>query len=225
VPEEVVKAGRLNAGLRCYELLRAHPLRAHVPVIMLTVLRIVCPAGAEYVPKEERERLAITARNLMAYLALLEGRRPATSPRPKLFISYCREDRQSLDEIKRAIVPASLRDPIDVWEDALIKSGLWRPQIERHMRTASGVLFLVTLDFCASSFIRDTELKYFLEAYRDRGTKIMWVNVGASAVQLTPLIDFQCLNDPDRPLRKLSKPDREATLVDIAAKIVAELRE
>jgi CheY-like chemotaxis protein len=69
-PEELVKAGRLNAGLRCYELLRDHPLRSHIPVIMLTVLSIVCPAGAECVPKFERGRLAITARNLLGRNAL-----------------------------------------------------------------------------------------------------------------------------------------------------------
>jgi CheY-like chemotaxis protein len=163
--------------------------------------------------------------SLASYLARLEGRRPAASPRPKLFISYCHEDRQLLEEIKCAIVQASLRDPIDMWEDTLLKSDEWKPQIDRHMRTARGALFLVTMTFCASSFIRDIELKYFLEAHRDRGTKIMWVAVGASSVQITPLTEFQCLNDPDRPLRELIKPKRDKVLVKIAEKIVAELRE
>jgi hypothetical protein len=160
---------------------------------------------------------------LEAYRSRVEGRRRALV-RPKLFISYCHEDRQDLEMVKRAIRQASRADPIDVWEDALLTSGEWKPQIEKHMSAATAALFLVTMDFCASDFIQDTELKYFLEAYRRRGTKIMWIAVGASSVKKTQRIDFQCLNKPERPLRKLDKGTRETVLVEIAEKIAFELR-
>jgi CheY-like chemotaxis protein len=64
-PEELAKAGRSNAGLRCYELLRADPGRSHIPVIMLTILSIACPVGAECVHKNDRQRLGTIARNLL----------------------------------------------------------------------------------------------------------------------------------------------------------------
>lgn len=65
-PEELVKAGRFNAGLRCYELLRAHPARSHIPVIMLTIISIACPVGAECIHKTERQRLGTVAKDLLS---------------------------------------------------------------------------------------------------------------------------------------------------------------
>jgi CheY-like chemotaxis protein len=64
-PEEVANAGPWNAGLRCYELLRARPECSHIPVIILTIAAIACPAGAEYVSKTDRSLLAAKAHNLL----------------------------------------------------------------------------------------------------------------------------------------------------------------
>ncbi len=69
-PEEVAKAGRLDAGLRCYELLRAHPGRSHIPVIILTILSIERPAGAEYLHKVHRQTLGKVARDLLGRSAV-----------------------------------------------------------------------------------------------------------------------------------------------------------
>lgn len=160
---------------------------------------------------------------LEAYGRRVEGKAHVLV-QPKLFISYCHEDRQDLEMVKKAIRQASRADPIDLFEDALLTSGEWKPQIEKHMSTTTGALFLVTMDFCASDFIQNIELKYFLEAYRKVGIKIMWIAVGASSVKKTQLINFQCLNKPERPLRKLDKGTRETVLVQIAEKIVSELR-
>jgi CheY-like chemotaxis protein len=73
-PEELAKAGRLNAGLRCYELLRAHPGRSHIPVIMLTILSIACPVGAECVHKNDRRHLGTIARDFLGRRAAGESR-------------------------------------------------------------------------------------------------------------------------------------------------------
>ncbi len=159
---------------------------------------------------------------LEAYRSRVEGEK---SVRPKLFISYCRGDRDDLERVKKAIRQASRKDPIDVWEDALLTSGEWKPQIEKQMSTATGALFLVTFDFCDSDFIQDVELESFLEAHKRRGVKIMWIAVGASFVDKTPLWNFQCLNKPARPLRSLDRHHRESVLVEIGNKIVHELRQ
>jgi CheY-like chemotaxis protein len=67
-PEDVERSGRDDAGLRCYELLRAHPSRSHIPVILLTGRErelVACPEGVRLLAKLDRKSLGELARSLM----------------------------------------------------------------------------------------------------------------------------------------------------------------
>jgi hypothetical protein len=82
-------------------------------------------------------------------------------------------------------------------------------------------ILLVTHHFVASDFIMNYELPKLLEA-RQEGLTIVWIAVGASLYEETPLNDLQAVNDPSRPLDSLLEPALMPELVRIA-KIIKQL--
>lgn len=128
----------------------------------------------------------------------------AIRPRKVLFISYCHVDHQWLERIGKWLKPLERDGLIECWDDRRIKAGtLWRDEIAQSIGTARAALLLVTQDFLSSDFIYGEELPPLLEAAAQRGLTVLWVAVGQSTVDDSPLGAYQCLNDPARPLEEL----------------------
>ena len=86
-------------------------------------------------------------------------------------------------------------------------------------------MLLVTQEFFDSKFISNVELKHFVEESRKKNVVIFWVAVGYTAYEETPLVDIQCANLPDSPLKSLSEAEQERTIVEICRKIKAAFRQ
>jgi hypothetical protein len=100
----------------------------------------------------------------------------------------------------------------EVWDDTRIDPGeKWRQEIEKAIRHTRVAVLVLTADFLASKFIRDAELPLLLEAAEADGAKILCIygsDVHLSGIAKR-LLQYQFVNEPDRPLQTLHKTARE----------------
>jgi len=140
--------------------------------------------------------------------------------RKTVFVSYAREDRRWANELLTFLAPWIREKRVNLWDDSRIQPGAsWRAEIESAIEEAAVAVLLVSKAFFASDFISEYELPILVERARTRQMRLAWVAVGYSAVEATPLWQFQAVNDPSRPLEALSVPQRNKAMVDIAKKI------
>jgi hypothetical protein len=146
----------------------------------------------------------------------------AAAPKPRIFVSYSHKDSRWLDDFVVMLKPGLKAEQMLLWSDQRIGVGArWLEEIEEAMRLASVAVFLVSADFIASRFIEEVELPTLLAAAEQRGLKIFWIAVRPCLYGESRLSDYQCANDPSKPLSQLTKAKREKAIADISSEILA----
>ncbi len=145
-----------------------------------------------------------------------------SSNQKQVFVSYSHKDKRWLDIVLLNLTTYE-RDSgltFKVWSDKDIQPGqLWREEIESALMRSSLAVLLVTQNFLASDFIARKELQPLLALAQKDGVQILWVAVSHSTVEDTVIASYQSLNNPDKPLDRLQKPQRNQELTRIAKKI------
>jgi len=123
----------------------------------------------------------------------------------RVFISYSHDDKQYCDNIKKYLGQlAQCGHGIDVWADHEIKAGEeWDESIEKNLKQADIILFLVSVHFINSSYIRDNELAVGYERREGGSAEIIPVLVSDCMWKKTGLVKFQAL--PIDPSDKRTK--------------------
>jgi internalin A len=86
------------------------------------------------------------------------------------------------------------------------------------LASAKAAVLLVTPDYLESSFIKNDELPPLLEASKNGGCQIFWINVADSVVLKTSLGKYQALyNKP--ALNTLTKAARGTVLSELADRL------
>jgi hypothetical protein len=119
----------------------------------------------------------------------------------------------------------AIADRVDVWNDSQINAGeSWDHEIARAIAAADVAILLVSADYLASRFIAKAELPKLLESARSGRTLIMpvmlspaWLDPG------NPLLNFQFVNSPSRPLTTLKQPEQDKVFVEVARAIQRRL--
>jgi predicted acylesterase/phospholipase RssA len=143
--------------------------------------------------------------------------------RNQVFISYCHDDREWLEELQVHLSAFQRFTGLKVWDDTNIKPGdEWDLEIRKALIATKVAVFLVTPEFLASEFIQEREMKYFLDISKAEKVPILWVAVKPSAYRNTPLNAIQCANDPEQPLSTLEDTDNE--WVKICTAIAAQMK-
>ena len=124
----------------------------------------------------------------------------------KVFISYSHEDKQFCDNIKKYLNQlAQCGHRIDVWADHEIKAGEdWDEAIEENLRKADIILFLLSVNFINSGYIKKNELAVGYERRQGGFAEIIPVLVSDCMWEKTGLAKFQAL--PIDPRNKRAKP-------------------
>jgi hypothetical protein len=133
---------------------------------------------------------------------------------PKIFISYSHKDGRWLDEFQTHLTPSVRGALIDTWADTRLAAGTkWKDEIQKALAEADIGVLLVTPDFLASDFIAKHELPPLLAK-----PKTFWIAVSASNYEVTEIAQYQCANDPARPLDRQTRANCNAEWVKLCKK-------
>ena len=147
----------------------------------------------------------------------------------KIFISYSREDKGWMPEIRKHLKVLNYEnDNLDVWDDSRIEAGQdWKVEIEKSLAECQIAILLISTDFLASDFIRKNELPPILSAATDKGIVVLPLIVGHSRfLNIPSLSKYHAINEPLNPLSDLSKGEVTKVLVkmtDQIASIIAKI--
>lgn len=98
----------------------------------------------------------------------------------------------------------------------------WKIEIENALKRARAAILLVSADFLASGFIVDNELPLLLKRAELEGTRIIPVIVKPCRFDRDKNLSmFQSINDPSKPIIKLSSAEREKIYDRISNEIEA----
>lgn len=143
-----------------------------------------------------------------------------SNPRKKVFISYSHQDKKYLEELHTHLQPYVREGTVDIWDDTKLKPGSnWREEIRQAIASAKIAVLLVSANFLASEFIANNELPPLLAAAKEEGATILIVILSRCAFGATKLAQFQAINDPSRPLRKMNPGERDEVWVKAAERI------
>lgn len=139
-----------------------------------------------------------------------------SSERDLVFFSYSHKDAEWLDRLQTMLTPLVRGRKLSTWSDKEIGAGqTWRGELDSAVQRAKVAVLLVSANFLASDFIANNELPPLLEAADKKGTKIVWIPVGACLYRETELEKYQAAHDPNKPLEGLSEAERNQALVKI----------
>lgn len=140
-----------------------------------------------------------------------------------IFISYSHKDKKYLDRLMVHLRPLEKDGLIDLWVDTKLKSGdKWEVEIGNALKHTHAAILLVSADFLASGFIVDNELPPLLKKAERDGTKIIPVIVKPCRFARDKNLSmFQAINDPSKPIIKLSSAEREKIYDRISNEIEA----
>ena len=144
-----------------------------------------------------------------------------TTKRDTIFVSYSHKDKKLFEEFKTMLAPALQTGAVDLWDDTKIRPGAkWKDEIQAAIDSARVVVLLVSQNFLASDFIAKHELPPLLKAAQDEGVTVFWVYFSSCLFEQTEIAAYQAAHDVSRPLDRLGKPQRQAALSEICAKLV-----
>jgi hypothetical protein len=138
-----------------------------------------------------------------------------------LFVSYAHEDRKVVEGLRKPFIPLEHRYGCKLyWDDRDIRSGdNWRQNIEEVIAQAQIAVLLLSPNFFASEFIFKEELPRLLESQRAGRLTILPMLVGPIDLEESGLAEFQFVNPPEQPLKKLKPVDREKWYLNVAVRV------
>jgi len=128
----------------------------------------------------------------------------------KIFISYSNKDYTYLEKLRTHLSPFSNLEIIEAWDCTELQTGNWHEQIQHKLKESDIVIFLMSPDFLASSYILNQELLPSFKEVRENGDKklifVVARNFAYSALgkfsSLTGEVD---LSKPENVLQELPK--------------------
>lgn len=145
----------------------------------------------------------------------------APMARSKVVIVASPQDRQHLELLRRHLRPIAERHGIDVWDETQIGVGArWREEISGAITEATLAVLVVSVDLLGSEVAYSLQLSPLLQTAKEEGATIIPIIAGPCMFAASPLAEFQPANPPERPLSIMKKPEREALLNKVVARII-----
>src|SRR6266566_7598998 len=92
----------------------------------------------------------------------------------KIFFCYAHKDIKWLNELKKHLDPYKRTGTVEIWHDADISAGVeWEPEIAKHLNDADIILLLISVDFVASDYCYNIELKRAIERHERKEARVI----------------------------------------------------
>jgi hypothetical protein len=170
--------------------------------------------GANYYNLDAKEDFDGLLRGIKTQFRILH-------PREGIFVSYSHKDKKLFNEFNTMIAPAIQRGVVDIWDDTKIAPGAkWRDEIQDALGSAKVAVLLVSQNFLESKFIAQHELPPLLKAAEDEGVIVFWIYLSSCLYEKTEIVEYQAAHDVSRPLDRRTKPERQAILSEVCAKLI-----
>jgi O-acetyl-ADP-ribose deacetylase (regulator of RNase III) len=127
----------------------------------------------------------------------------------RLFISYAREDEAYRNGLHNALSNLRLQGVIEEWHDKMLVPGdRWDDEISEALERAQIILFLISNDFMASSYIAGVEVRRALERDAAGEARLIPIVVRDTHWVGHPLSKLQALPPNARPVVDWGNQDR-----------------
>ncbi len=143
-----------------------------------------------------------------------------------IFISYSRNDKQWLEELRKPLRLLENHYDVEVWDDTRFQTGkVWQKELESFIKNCKVAILMVSENFLASEFIIKKELPDILDKARNNGLEIFPIVWDHCVFGISPLAKYEAFNDPKYPLEKEELRERKRILSEAVEKIKGILDE
>jgi len=128
---------------------------------------------------------------------------------PKFFISYAQEDRDHKNDLRKWLETLNWKDDVVVWENEQIGAGGELDKIvKEQLAIADIIILLVSVDFLASSYIKEVEFARAMHRHDAGDALIIPVIVRDCIWNMTPIGKLVCLPKDGVPVEDYPKKDK-----------------
>ena len=146
--------------------------------------------------------------------------------KPPVFISYSRQDKKFLDELKEHLSVYERQGLIEYWDDSKIQMGsLWRLEITQALKSAKIAILLVSRPYLASKFIVNNELPPLLSAAKKQDLEIIPIMVSHCPYDISELGKIQASNCLLKPLKNISPAERDVEYLKVLDRVAELLKD
>lgn len=140
--------------------------------------------------------------------------------RLNLFIAYAREDKELINRLEKHLVPLKRLDLINIWHDGLIEpGGNWNEEIKARLASSDIILLMISIDFIASDYCYEVELKESLTRHNRNEVKLIPIILSHCDWEDTVFSGLQVLPADGRPVVSKHWVTQEEALYNIAVNI------
>src|SRR5215208_6451394 len=142
----------------------------------------------------------------------------------RVFCSYSRRDEEHLNDLRDWLRPLERQGLIEWWHDREISPGWeWEEAIDKNLRTADIIFFLVTPDFMASDYVFEREIDRAIERHERGEARVIPIIVRPALWKGTSLDRLQALPKDAKPITRW--PDRDEAWLDVTEGIQRAIEE
>ena len=122
----------------------------------------------------------------------------------KLFISYSSKDLAFMKEFVTHLEPFRRNGKIDYWYDRMIEPGSkWDDAIRKELDSSDIVIFLLSPDFIATSYIFEIEIPAAIERLKQQNAKLFFIQLLDCSWEQTILSEYQQTTDKTKNTKEL----------------------
>ena len=141
----------------------------------------------------------------------------------KVFLSYAHEDEGMKKQLDKFLINLKRSGVIEVWQDRNIMAGSeWNEEILNELRSADIILLLVSVDFNASSYIWEKELKIAMERHERGEARVVPIMLRQCEWTDMPYSKLQALPTNAQPVADFTNTDEGYTQVAKAIRTVVD---